>query len=242
MNVKEHYEKHLSGFYDWITGDIDKSSKEFRDFLIQNNIYPAGNKFALDLGAGNGIQSIALHELGFEVTAIDFSEHLLNRLKSNPKGKEIITELADIRNVNAYKEVNPELAVCCGDTITHLEDKDQIRKFIEDTVKVLSPNGKLILSFRDYSNELKDIDRFIPVKSSDDRILTCILEYGPEKVRVTDLLHEKTGNRWIQKISSYYKVRISPDEITGNIESNGMKIIFNEPVNRMITVIAEKLQ
>lgn len=95
------------------------------------------------------------------------------------------------------------------------------------------------MSFRDYSNELKNEQRFIPVKSDDKRILTCILEYETDKVKVTDLLYEKTEKGWQQKVSSYEKVRITTNEIITFIENNGMKITFNESINRMQTIIAE---
>jgi len=121
-------------------------------------------------------------------------------------------------------------------------DKDgiDIEKLIEDCANILSENGILILSYRDYSTELNDQQRFIPVKSDKDRILTCILDYEPEKVKVTDLLYEKTENGWNQKVSSYRKVRITPKEIAEMLENNGMKITFNESINRMQTTIAKK--
>jgi len=121
-----------------------------------------------------------------------------------------------------------------------LENKADIEKLIEDCANILSKNGKLILSYRDYSTELNDQQRFIPVKSDKDRILTCILDYESEKVKVTDLLYEKTKNGWNQKVSSYRKVRITPNEIAEMIENNGMKITFNESINRMQTTIAVK--
>ena len=139
-----------------------------------------------------------------------------------------------------YSELKPELIICCGDTITHLENKSDIKKLIENCANILSGKGKLILSYRDYTIELNDQQRFIPVKSDRDRILTCILDYEPEKVKVTDLLHEKIGNEWKQKVSSYKKVRISPNDIDEMIENSGLKITFNEPINRMQTMIAEK--
>ena len=83
-------------------------------------------------------------------------------------------------------------------------------------------------------------DRVIPVKSDNSRILTCILDYEEEFVNVTDLLHEKINDVWIQKVSSYKKVRIFTKEIVGYLESNGMKIKFNKLVNRLTTIIAIK--
>lgn len=240
MQVEEHYKNHLANFYSWMIGDLNSKIHEFKTFLSTHEIQPFGNKVAIDLGAGNGIQSIALKELGFEVMAVDFNDQLLDELESNPKGKNIDIVRMDIREVSKFNEKRPELILCCGDTLTHLENKEEIEKLIEDSGDILEANGKLILTFRDYSNELNDQQRFIPVKSSNDRILTCIMEYGPKKVKVTDLLYEKIDSEWNQKVSSYQKVRISPNEVINIIKSNGMKIMFNEPVNRLQTIIAEK--
>jgi 2-polyprenyl-3-methyl-5-hydroxy-6-metoxy-1,4-benzoquinol methylase len=240
MNVEEHYNNHLANFYSWMVGDFDQKRTEFQDFLENNRIYPKDTKVAIDLGAGHGIQSVALKNMGFDVTAIDFNEQLLDELKSHPEGKSIKTVKTNIRNIKEYSGLKPALIVCWGDTITHLENKAEIEKLIGDCTGILCENGKLILSYRDYSNELNDQQRFIPVKSDKNRILTCILDYEPDKVKVTDLLHEKTENGWNQKVSSYRKVRITPKEIAEMIENNGMKMILNESINRMQTTIAEK--
>ncbi len=242
MKVKEHYDKHLANFYSWMVGDFDKKRTEFQDFLENNRVYPNDARVAIDLGAGHGIQSIALKNMGFDVTAIDFNEQLLDELKSHPEGQSIKTVKTDIRNIEEDGGLKPELIVCCGDTITHLENKAEIEKLIVDCTSILCENGKLILSYRDYSDELNEQHRFIPGKSDRNRILTCILDYESDKVKVTDLLHEKTENGWNQKVSSYRKVRITPKEIAEMIENNGMKIVFNESISRMQTTIAKKIK
>ncbi len=60
MTVKEHSDKHLGNFYSWFTGDLDTKVKEFQKFLIKNRIKLEQSKTALDLGAGLGIQSVAM--------------------------------------------------------------------------------------------------------------------------------------------------------------------------------------
>ena len=240
MNVKKHYDTHLASFYSWMVGDLKPKIDEFQNFLKQNNISPGQSKNAIDLGAGNGIQSIALKNLGFNVTAVDFNRQLLNELKANPNATGIQTMELDITKVSELEQLNPHLISCCGDTITHLEDKNEIAKLIVDSAKILTGNGHLILTFRDYSKALNDQQRFIPVKSSSKRILTCILEYSEEKVTVTDLLHEKVDTEWVQKVSSYKKVRIAPQEIESYIGTSGMEIVCSAPIHRMHTVIAKK--
>ncbi|MBJ7429406.1 MAG: methyltransferase domain-containing protein, partial [Bacteroidia bacterium] len=237
--VKEHYDNHLGNFYSWMTGDFDMKTTEFKSFLTDNFITPTTNKIAIDLGAGHGIQSIPLAEIGFQVFAIDFNQNLLNELKVNAKDLAVTVINDDIKNVEkfAYKS---ELMICCGDTLSHLENKIEVKTFITNMVKSLDKNGKLILSFRDYSNILTGIDRFIPVKSDGTKILTCILDYEDEFVYVTDLLHEKTDDVWKQKVSTYKKVRLFTNEIVAHLEGSGMTIKFNQIVNRLTTIIACK--
>ncbi len=240
MSAKEHYDKHLGKFYSWMSGDFDIKKQEFKKLLSDNGIIPKSNKIAIDLGAGHGLQSIPLAESGFQVLAVDFNQQLIDELKANSDGLIIKTRIDDIKNVKDYITDKPELIVCCGDTVSHLDSKIEIEKLMKDISDSLVQNGKLILSFRDYSNSLSDTDRFIPVKSDDTKILTCILDYEDEYVNVTDLLYEKTNNGWIQKVSSYKKVRIITDEITGLLLKNNFKIELNNLINRLTTIIAVK--
>jgi hypothetical protein len=241
MTVKEHYENHLGNFYSWMTGDLANKQTEFQDFLVDQNLLPHSSKMALDLGAGHGIQTVPLAKSGFSVKAIDFNTQLLNELAENTKGLngvEIIND--DIRNTGKFFVFNPELIVCCGDTIAHLDSEQEIVQLIAAIAGALVDEGKLLLAFRDYSVELAGDDRFIPVKSDENRILTCVLDYQPVSVIVTDLLYEKNENGWKQKVSSYKKVRITTDMIIRILKQANLSICLNRIINRMVTIIACK--
>jgi hypothetical protein len=47
----------------------------------------------------------------------------------------------------------------------------------------------------------------IPVRSDERRILTCFLEYEEDTVVVHDILHERSGDIWDTRVSSYRKLR-----------------------------------
>ena len=238
--VKQHYDTHLADFYSWMAGDFALKQKEFQQFLKKHDIVPGSAKVAVDLGAGHGIQSVALAKMGFKVKAIDFNQQLLNELKVN--GKELDVEVIndDIRSINRYSDEKPGVVVCWGDTLTHLDDLADVEQLLTNCCEALNIDGKLILSFRDYTQELTADRRFIPVKSDENMILTCVLEYSIDHVRVTDLLHIKRENGWEQKVSSYHKVRIPVSFVRNFLGKNGMVITFEGEINRLIAVSATK--
>ena len=239
MSVKEHYNNHLGNFYSWMTGDFSSRKNEFKKFLSDNSIAPASNKIAIDLGAGHGIQSVALAEQGFKVIAVDFSQQLLSELNSNSSGKDITILDDDIRNIKQFAE-KPGLIICCGDTLSHLGSKHEVSNLISDIAEILDNNGKLILSFRDYSKYLTGTDRIIPVKSANNKILTCILDFEEDYLTVTDLLYEKINKAWEQKVSMYKKVRLQPPEVISYLTSSGFTVTFNQVLNGIVTIIGSK--
>jgi 2-polyprenyl-3-methyl-5-hydroxy-6-metoxy-1,4-benzoquinol methylase len=240
MTAKEHYENHLGRFYTWLTGDVNAQSDWFASFCVENQILPQSSRQALDLGAGNGIQSLSLARLGFSVTAVDFNRQLLSELSSRAAGLPIEILNEDIRKVAEIAKPSPELITCCGDTLAHLDSFAEVREIIHNIHTALQPAGKLILSFRDYSVPLEDTARFIPVKSEANRVFTCFLEYTPDKVRVTDLLYEFDNGRWSQKLSSYNKTRLTAAWVIQALTEAGFRLLVNSLHNRMVFLVAQK--
>jgi len=239
MTAKEHYDNHLASFYEWMAGDFETKQEEQRDFFERNGIKPLQNKIAIDLGSGHGLQSIALSKLEFQVKAVDCNQQLLESLRIRGKEFGVQAFQQDLLSEENFRE-QAELIVCMGDTIAHLESIDQIPVLIERCFKCLVYKGKLILSYRDYGTELVDTQRFIPVKSDDNKILTCFLEYFKGKVKVTDLLHERINGQWTQRVSSYFKVRITNEIIEKFLNEVGFQILNKEVINRMNYLIAKK--
>jgi SAM-dependent methyltransferase len=239
MTAREHYDNHLGRFYSWMAGNFGEKTLAFKTLLQENRIIAGENRVAIDLGAGHGIQSIPLAEMGFAVVAVDFNQHLLSELSLNARQLDITIINDDIRNVrHICGKVG--LIVCCGDTLSHLGTKDEVNTLIADIFRSLDDGGKMILSFRDYSTALTGSDRFIPVKSDDARILTCVVDYDIDFVHVTDLLHEKTSEGWVQHVSTYRKVRLTATEVERYVLDNGFDIELNKVVERLITMVAVK--
>jgi SAM-dependent methyltransferase len=240
MRAKDHYDNHLADFYSWMTGDFDIEKNLFKNFCTDHAIKPFKTFNAIDLGAGHGIQSMALGELGFDVTAIDFNEKLLSELKYRSSAFNLKTICEDIQNVKKVIPSPVDTICCCGDTISHMETFNQLDQLFQDSYELLYKKGRLILSFRDYSTALLDTKRFIPVKSDDNKILTCVLDFSKNKVTVTDLLYEKVNEKWVQKVSSYEKLRIDPGYVLSKTKSIGFKVIESDAIKGLNYLILEK--
>jgi 2-polyprenyl-3-methyl-5-hydroxy-6-metoxy-1,4-benzoquinol methylase len=237
-SVKEHYDKLLALHYSWICGGCELKFEENRKFFQSLGVRPALSGVAVDLGAGSGFQSIPLSESGFKVFAIDLSHDLLAELKSYAEGLSIVAIEDNLLNFTEHIPQNVELIVCMGDTITHLQAHDEVQILLKKAARVIEDNGRLILGFRDLTTELKNLDRFIAVRSGSKNIFTCFLEYEKNHVKVHDIIHEKAGDQWVMKKSYFRKLRISPQWMSDCLQKAGFKIENIDLDNEMITIIA----
>ncbi|QEH41736.1 bifunctional 2-polyprenyl-6-hydroxyphenol methylase/3-demethylubiquinol 3-O-methyltransferase UbiG [Chitinophaga sp. XS-30] len=242
MNAQSHYDNHLAAFYAWMTGNFDTKQQEQETYFSGKHIKPAGNAVAIDLGAGHGLQTISLANLGFTVYAVDFNQHLLSELNARAKGMTVRTILANIANTTQYSTMNAELITCMGDTLTHLESVQQVNTLFGEWYSMLPAGGKLVLSFRDLTQELEKEERFIPIRAEDERIHTCFLEYFPGYVRVFDVLMEKQNGQWIQKVSSYQKLRLGIEQVKIMLTAAGFAVQDHEVIQRMHYLVAQKLK
>lgn len=240
--VKQHYEKVLADVYSWMCGGFENGLQRNREFLNNHHLTPKGSGLAVDLGAGCGFQSIPLTEAGYSVTAIDLDSGLLEELKENSGEFSIKTVQGDLQDFDNAIKSGAELIVCMTDTILHLDSKDKVSSLFTKVFTALEPEGKFVITFRDLTHELKDQDRFIPVRSDETTILTCFLEYEPEKVKVHDIVYRKVGSEWKLFKSFYRKLRLSKEWVEEKLLKCGFRIIESDMENGLITIINKRLK
>ena len=226
--VKTHYDGLLGSVYSWILGDFETAHERSDALFERLGMRPTGNAVAVDLGAGPGCQSIPLAARGYSVVAVDFCESLLDELRRRAGALpelSITTRLADIRGFRDHVDSAPELIVCMGDTLVHLPTHAAADALLEDCADVLAPGGSIVISIRDYDAPgPTGADRFIPIRSTDDRIFTCFLEYGEDTVEVHDILQERTDGEWALSVSGYRKLRLGMDRVTGVLAARGLDV------------------
>ena len=236
--TRAHYETLLAPIYRWMLGDFAAALARSRLELAALGIGRAREGArGLDLGAGLGLQSIPLHELGYRVTAVDSSRELLAELRRDcPQVLALEGDLADFARIAAEKYA---VIVCMGDTLTHLASHTEVDSVLAAAATELEPGGTLALTFRDYVAPVREsVDRFILVRADDARIHTCCLDYGSERVRVTDLVHERNGADWSLRASAYEKLRLSADWVAERLRAHGMAVTLAESSGGRIGVVA----
>ncbi len=237
-SVAEHYESLLAPIYLWMAGGIDHALAQGTADVADLN---GSGGLAVDLGAGFGMHAIPLARSGYRVVAIDSSQHLLMQLESHAAGLPIRTICTDLLSFRDQLSEQPQLIVCMGDTLTHLETMDQVLKLFGSVADALAPGGQFVATFRDYTRLPEGVGRFIPVRSDSARIHTCFLEEQPEQVVVHDLIYDKSDTGWTMKVSSYKKLRLATGTVCDAAEAVGLKAVVGPGPRGMAKLVAKKI-
>lgn len=241
-DVTRHYDALLAQHYSWMIGVPFEAKVGEQRGLLELLGAATRSGLAVDLGCGPGYQTIALARLGFSpVVAVDSCQALLDELTAHAGTlpiKPVHGDMRELQQLAARDGVS--VVACMGDTLTHLESRSDVSRLFAAAYRVLAPGGLLVLTFRDLSGELTGLDRFIPVRSDADRIMTCMLEYEADSVVVNDLIHLREGTSWILHKSSYRKLRLSAADIARELRELGFAIQASEAAGRLHAIAATK--
>eukprot|EP00727_Mastigamoeba_balamuthi_P012568 m51a1_g7934 hypothetical protein (1490) ;mRNA; r:55807-61381 len=258
----EHYASLLAGVYTWFaTGGgpsaasssaeaFDRRAAEYAELLCRAGVASPAPRgaVAVDLGAGSGLQTLPLARMGYRVAALDTSAALLAELASHAArlglSGLVTSHCADVARVGELCAAgSADAVVCMTDTVLHLPSRAAVAELLRKAAAVLRAGGVLVLSFRDMAgpeHELQGSQRFLQVASSDDKILTCFLEYLPDVVRVHDILHERTAQGWTQRVGWYPKLRLAQAEVEGYLRDAGLAVVLRETARGMLLLAARK--
>ncbi len=93
----------------------------------------------LDLGCGEGNDTLYLKERGYDVISLDYSKSALDIVKNNIKGAK--TVLADISNELPFENDSFDIAI--ADLSLHYFDLNTTKKILGEIKRILTPSGHL---------------------------------------------------------------------------------------------------
>jgi len=217
--------------------------------LVENSLDAGASQITVE-AQGGGVTLITVIDNGSGIPAGEaetaFARHATSKIDvladlEKSAGELPIETIEDnLLNFTEHRPANTELIVCMGDTLTHLDSLQNVDGLLKNVYQALESNGRLVLSFRDLTVELKGLDRFIPVRSESDLIFTCFLEYEKDHVKVHDVICEKINDQWQLKKGFYRKLRLPPDWAHACLHKIGFEVEAFDTCNGMVTIIARK--
>ncbi|HPN38675.1 MAG TPA: class I SAM-dependent methyltransferase [Melioribacteraceae bacterium] len=163
----EHFFNIASTFYDDMIS-FEKSAEnklKFYDLLLDKS----KTKVA-DVGCGTGIDSICLSKLGFNVTAFDISEEMINKAKANALKNEVNVNFCNINLAEIIDlEDNFDYIISMGNTIANIPSH-RISLFFNNVRSLLKKDGQFIFQIVNYNKILKEKNRILGVTEDADKI------------------------------------------------------------------------
>lgn len=237
---KEYFEA-----FDYIYSE--KRGIKETEFVIKKSGIKKDSK-VLDLACGQGRHSIPLAKRGIKVTAIDFSNFLINKAKESAiKSKASITFLK--KDIRAYSKKNYfDLVILLGNSFGYFSDKDNERVIV-NVNSSLKKGGKFILDLSNTPSLIKNIGEETNVQSTPyGKIISKTLSFNPETFHAKtqwQIIHNKKKTKFIGTLRFY-----TPPEINSLLKKHNFIIkktygSFNgepySPKTKRYIVIAKKI-
>ena len=212
-------------------------------------------KSILDVGCGIGVQSVLLSEQGFNVTAIDISDKMIEqgRRLAKKHNQNVNFILGDFTKLDTILKSNLlfDGFVCCGSAILHISPED-ILKFGKQLYQHSNPGGKGLIEFFNWSLVESEDLNWSPrshFRTDNNESFSVEFLYKKNKKIITSIIlltrNLKNYDSWqIKSQTEFIYWKYLPLEISEIFSSIGFKILeikegSKEDPNSIITI--EKL-
>jgi len=137
--------------------------------FIRNKVGQLAGKQILDIGCATGELAFQLAQSGARVTGMDLNEDLLQQAKKNkahPDCTFLVGNMLDLEKYFATCQFDAVL--CFGNTLVHLEHKEQIRQMFQGVYSVLQPGGYFLIQILNYDYIFKEQITELPIIESEN--------------------------------------------------------------------------
>ncbi|MBB5173490.1 class I SAM-dependent methyltransferase [Texcoconibacillus texcoconensis] len=133
-----------SNYYDDIFG-INKKALSFIETYTQKG------DSVLDIGAGTGAEAAELAEKGYDVTAMDVDEGMVQQMgEKQEQGFCFTSAKLDMREVGQLKNQQFGTVYCIGNTFVHLPNMESMSQVLTDVHRLMKPGGTFMMQIVNY--------------------------------------------------------------------------------------------
>lgn len=172
----------LSSFYD---GVFPLNAYKLK--FIQDNIIKEG--LAIDVACGVGIDAIALTKQGYNIEGFDLESEMIIKAVNSAKQKQLKIKFfeASMLDINKYYDNNSiSSLLCTGNSLVHLNTKNEIINFINNSYKLLKTKGILLIQIINFDRVLDNNITQLPTIVNNEQALTFTrnYEYCPKSKKI----------------------------------------------------------
>ena len=150
--IVEEYDS-LSWLYEVLYAGYNKAELG-QAFLDEHAELFSRNKFGKfhDASCGNGVQAVTLRARGYEISASDISEEMLNltRAYAQEKQVDLHTFRSGWRELHQHMEDKVDVMLCVGNSISHTRDYTERVATLQQFYAILNEGGTLLLDTRNW--------------------------------------------------------------------------------------------
>jgi glycine/sarcosine N-methyltransferase len=164
----------LSKVYD-IVFKKEESTVEF----LKKKLEP-GSK-VLDLACGTGTYSIELAKEGHNVAGVDLDAEMIKL--ANLKAEILNTRFieGDMRKIKEiFQGESFNMIFCIGNSLVHLQDRNEVRNLLKDAYDMLEGNGELIIQIINFDRVIKRNIKSLPTIDRSSEGVKFIRNYRHE--------------------------------------------------------------
>ncbi|MGA9116275.1 MAG: class I SAM-dependent methyltransferase [Bacteroidota bacterium] len=180
----------VASFYDGLAPDYDAMTCLEERLKTERSSYAAlveryGIRRALDAGSGTGFHSLMLAALGVEVTAVDCSAGMLERLDERARtlGLPVRTLQSDFASLPGRVAPNLDAVLCMGNTFPHLLEPGARGEALAAFRALLRPGGLLVVQSVNFHRVISLGQNIQSVRASGTTTYVRWYEFTPGPVR-----------------------------------------------------------
>ena len=157
----------------------------------------------LDVACGTGHHAIAFSEDGYEATATDVNQAMVDRARANVAAKKARVDVYRLGFGGLSEELSGpyDAITCLGNSLPHVLTEEAMVEALADMASMVRPGGILLVQNRNFDRVLARQERFMPpeVRRSEDEewIFVRFYDLDGEELRFNMVrLHRRGNESW----------------------------------------------
>lgn len=181
----------------------------------------------VDLACGSGEYTLGLAADGINITGLDLDEDMIKKAKEkasleNLPSNFITGNMLDLKNYFHSGELSS--VFCIGNSLVHLNSRDEITSLLSSINELLSTNGRLVIQIINYHRILEKHISYLPTIKNEDAKIEFIRNYihNGDKITFNTILKTPDNGDFVNNIDL---LPLRPDDLISTLKSAGFNVL-----------------